>query len=182
MDNIATIRNQIGDNPKVEVERYIGDGVITAFVIHGKNPYEFAVTINEVDETGFEFDSEISKLLFDTAPDVDAAIVIKYKSAAFTDEELQAILTASNNDVDVATAAALRQALGDQARMVSFQHGDRSVSMSDIFKNLMSLLNYYEKRVTNEGANVGASFIIGERTMNDKKKGYRPEDLSRLFE
>jgi len=182
MDNKTTIRNRIGDQPKVEVERYIGDGTITAFVIHGKNPFDFEVLINDVTETNFVFDSEISKLIFDTAPDTDAVIVIKYKSAAFTDAELDSILTTSKNDVDVATAETLRQALGNQARMVSFQHGDRSVSMSDIFKNLMSLLNSYEKRISNEGANTGASFIIGERTMNDKKKGYRPEDLSRLFE
>ena len=183
MDNKTTIRNRIGDQPKVEVERYVGDGTITAFVIHGKNPFDFSVTINDVDEPNFTFDAEISKLIFDTAPVVDAAIVIKYKSAAFTDAELDAILTASGNDIDAATAETLRQALGNQARMVSFQHGDRSVSMSDIFKNLMSLLNSYEKRVSNSGANTGSSFAIGKRTMDEgTKKGYHPEDLSRLFE
>lgn len=176
-----TIRKRIGDEPKTEVEKYIGNGVLTGYDIHGSNPFGFEITINDETTTAFEYDPDIKKVLFDTAPENEAVISIKYKSAAFTDAELTAIYTNAGSDVDKATAEALRQALGSQSRMVSFQHGDRSVSMSDIFKNLMSLLNSYEKRISNAGANSGSSFALGTRTMNDEKKGQTPNDLSRLM-
>lgn len=182
MSMIDTIRNRIGDKPKTEVDRYVGNGTNKSFTIHGKNPFDFVITVNGVQNTAFEYDADISKVIFETAPANEAVIEIKYKSAAFTDAELQAIYVESGNDLDQATAETLRQALGSQARMVSFQHGDRSVSMSDIFKNLMSLLNNYEKKISNSGANSGSSFAIGTRTMmGDKPRDCEPNDISRLF-
>ncbi len=185
MENINTIRNRIGDKYKTEVEQYVGNGTLTGFDIHGKNPYSFEIEVDgdEVSDSAFEYDADIKKILFDTAPGADETVKITYKDNAFTDDELTAIYDASGEDLDKATAEALRQALGDQARMVSFQHGDRSVSMSDIFKNLMSLLNSYEKRISNSGANSGSSFTIGKRTMDESpvNKSNRPDDLSRLL-
>lgn len=178
------IRKRIGDEPKTEIERFVANGELTGFDIHGVNPFGFEVTINDEVEPAenYEYDPDIKKILFDVAPDNEAVIEVKYKVAAFTDAELATIIDASASDVDIATAEALRQALGSQARMVSFQHGDRSVSMSDIFKNLMSLLNSYEKKSSNAGANSGSSFAIGTRTMDDgKSKEYQPDDLSRLM-
>ena len=178
-----TIRKRIGDEPKTEVEKYIGNGELLGYDIHGNNPYNFEITINDVATEAFEYDAEIKKVLFETAPANEAVIEIKYKSAAFTDAELTTIYSNAGDDVDKATDEALRQALGSQSRMVSFQHGDRSVSMSDIFKNLISLLNSYEKRISNTGANSGSSFAIGKRTLDetDAKKAYQPDDLSRLM-
>lgn len=176
-----TIRKRIGDTPKTEVEQYIGNGALTGFDIHATNPFNFEITIDDEATTAFTYDADIKKVLFDAAPDNESVIKIKYKTAAFTDDELTAIGSASGDDLDKATAEALRQALGDQARMVSFQHGDRSVSMSDIFKNLMSLLNSYEKRISNSGSNSGSSFAIGKRTLDEGQTNTRPDDLSRLF-
>lgn len=182
MSMIDTIRSRIGDKPRTEVDRYVGNGENKAFTVHGKNPFAFVITINGVQNTAFEYDEEIAKVIFESAPANEAIIEIKYKSAAFTDAEIQAIINESGDDVDKATAETLRQALGSQARMVSFQHGDRSVSMSDIFKNLMSLLNNYEKKISNSGANSGSSFAIGTRTMTgDRKRDCEPNDISRLF-
>jgi hypothetical protein len=182
MNPIETIRNRIGDQPKTEIERYVGNGTVKSFTINNKNPYEFFVTINGVQNTAFTYDDEIQKLIFETAPANASTIEIKYKYAAFTDAEIQAVLNESGGDVDRATAESLRQALGSQSRMVSFQHGDRSVSMSDIFKNLMALLNSYEKKISNSGANTGSSFAIGTRTMmDDKPRNCEPNDISRLF-
>ena len=180
-NEIDTIRKRIGDEPKTEVEKYIGNGTNTGFDIHGSNAYGFEITIDGTPNTDFEYDGDIKKILFDTAPANESVIEIKYKSAAFTDDELQAIYDASSSNIDQATAEALRQALGSQSRMVSFQHGDRSVSMSDIFKNLMSLLNSYEKRISNEGANTGSSFAIGKRTLDEGHKPQQESDLSRLL-
>lgn len=183
-NEIDTIRKRIGDEPKTEIETYVGNGSLTGFDIHGTNPFGFEVTMTPPADPviTFEYDADIKKLLFASAPDNEVVINIKYKSAAFTDDELTAIYSGANNDLDQATAEALRQAMGSQARMVSFQHGDRSVSMSDIFKNLMSLLNSYEKRITNSGSNSGSSFAIGKRTIDEgPTQPNRPDDLSRLF-
>ena len=182
MSMIDTIRKRIGDEPKTEVERYVGNGTNKGFTVHGNNPFSFVITVNGVQNTAFDYDAEIKKILFETAPANESVIEIKYKSAAFTDDELQAIYVESGSDIDQATAESLRQAMGSQARMVTFQHGDRSVSMSDIFKNLMSLLNSYEKKISNAGANSGSSFAIGTRTMmDDKPRNCEPNDISRLF-
>lgn len=183
MDNKTVIRKRIGDTPKTEVERYSANGSLTGFEIHGSNPFEFEVTMTPAPDPAiaYEYDPDIKKLIFAEAPANDTLIEIKYKNAAFTDAEIDAILESHGSKVDESTAEALRQAMGDQARMVSFQHGDRSVSMSDIFKNLMSLLNQYERRISNSGANSGSSFAIGKRTMDDDQPNTRPDDLSRLF-
>lgn len=184
MENVNTIRKRIGDEPKTDIERYLGNGIETGFDIHGKNAFDFEITMNDevVPAEAYAYDSDINKLLFVTPPENEAILVVKYKTAAFTDAELTAIINASASDVDLATAEALRQALGSQSRMVSFQHGDRSVSMSDIFKNLMSLLNSYEKKSSNSGANSGSSVTSGVRTLDDgKSKAYQPDDLSRLM-
>jgi len=183
--NETTIRNRIGDKPKTEIERYIGNGTLTAFDIHNKNPFDFVITIANslVSSADYEYDSDIEKVIFDTAPANEANMEIKYKYAAFTDLELTQFIADADDDIDKATSEALRQTLGDQARMVSFQHGDRSVSMSDIFKNLSTLLDKYERRITNAGANSGSSFEIGTRTMSDAKQtNGRSTDISRLFE
>lgn len=176
-----TIRKRIGDEPKTEIEQYVGNGSLTGFDIHGSNPFGFEITVNDTPNTAFEYDADIKKVIFETAPANESVVKIKYKTAAFTDAELDAIIAGSGDNIDVATAETLRQALGNQARMVSFQHGDRSVSMSDIFKNLMTLLNSYEKRISNTGANSGSSFAIGKRTLDEGSKEYQPNDLSRLM-
>jgi hypothetical protein len=182
MNNEDIIRNRIGDKPKTEIERYQGNGVITGFDIHNDGAYDFVITFDDeaVDPSLYEYHDDLSRVIFTTAPDNEVIVAIKYKYAAFTDAELTALLTSAGNNVDKATAEALRQALGDQAKMVSFQHGDRSVSLTDIFKNLMSLLDSYEKRITNDGANSGGSFVIGKRTLD---QGHKPQvdDLSRLL-
>ena len=181
--NIVTIRNRIGDASRTEVERYTGNGTRTDYSIQHKNPYGMVITVDGevVDESAYTYDPEIDKILFDTAPANNDVIVIKYNWAAFTDEEYTAFITNAGSDVDKATIEALRQMLGSQARMVTFQQGDRSVSMSDIFNNFMELLDYYEKNVTNAGANSGSGVRMGRRTMDEPRKRHQQSDLSRLI-
>lgn len=182
-EQISVIRKRIGDKPKTEVQKFVGNGTAVAFDIAKDNAYDFVVTVGAVvtPSGDYTYDAEIQKLIFDTAPDSNEQFDVKYKYAAFTDDELEDILGLVDDDIDQATAEALRQVLGDQARMVTFTHGDRTVSMSDVFKNLSSLLDKYERKVTNAGANSGTGFSVGTREMNDKPVYSEPEDLSRLL-
>ena len=134
-----------------------------------------------VDDTAYTYDAEIDKIIFTTAPADGLVIVIKYKWAAFTDTEYTAFLNDKGGDIDGATVEALRQMIGSQARMVTFQQGDRSVSMTDIFNNFMKLLDYYEKLVTNAGANSGSGVTMGRRTLDEPRRRQEHKDLSRLI-
>ena len=180
---IITIRNRIGDTSRVEVERYVGNGTKVDFSIQHKNPFNIVITVDGevVDDTAYTYDAEIDKIIFTTAPADGLVIVIKYKWAAFTDTEYTAFLNDKGGDIDGATVEALRQMIGSQARMVTFQQGDRSVSMTDIFNNFMKLLDYYEKLVTNAGANSGSGVIMGRRTMDEPRRRQEHKDLSRLI-
>lgn len=179
-DDIATIRERIGDEAVKEIEKYASDGTRVDYSIHNKNPFSIKVRVDDTPNSDWTYDAELNKVIFNTAPTNDATISIEYMFAAFTDAEIANMINKADSDLDVATAEALRRALGSQARMVSFQHGDRSVSLSDIFKNLMSLLDRYEKRLSNSGANA-SQVIVGRREMNDEKVVSNPEDISRLF-
>lgn len=179
-EEIATIRERIGDEAVKEIEKYASDGTRVDYAIHNKNPFSITVRVDDTPNSDWTYDAELNKVIFNDAPANNTTIAITYLFAAFTDAEIQSMITKADSDLDVATAEALRRALGSQARMVSFQHGDRSVSLSDIFKNLMSLLDRYEKRVSNTGANA-SQVIVGRREMNDAKIVSNPEDISRLF-
>lgn len=182
MDYKSTIRARIGDKRREVVQKFTGNGTLDNFGIAEKNPFGFEITENDVlvPTDDYTYDADLKKIIFTTAPANESLVIIKYYSNAFTDAEIDLIYQQSGQDIDKATAEALRQALGDQARMVSFQHGDRSVSLSDIFKNLMSLLDSYEKKVSNSGANA-SEVRVGQREMNDRKIVTNPEDISRLF-
>ena len=181
--NIITIRNRIGDTSRTEVERYTGNGTRVDFTIQHKNPFAIVITVDGevIDDSAYTYDPEIDKIIFDTAPANNDVIVIKYNWAGFTDAEYTAFITNAGSDVDKATIEALRQMIGSQARMVTFAQGDRSVSMSDIFNNFMKLLDYYEKNVTNAGANSGSGVTMGRRTMDEPRPRAQQSDLSRLI-
>lgn len=180
---ITTIRNRIGDTAKTEVERYVGNGTRVDYSIQHKNPFNMVITVDGevISADDYTYDPEIDKIIFDTAPANELVIVIKYKWAAFTDEEYTTFITDKSGDVDGATVEALRQMIGSQARMVTFQQGDRSVSMTDIFNNFMKLLDYYEKLVTNAGANSSSGVTMGRRTMDEPRRRQPNSDLSRLI-
>lgn len=180
---ITTIRNRIGDSSKTEVERYTGNGSRVDYSLQHKNPYNMVITIDDtvIADSDYTYDPEIDKVIFNTAPNNNAVIVIKYNWAAFTDAEYTAFLNNVDTNVDRATVEALRQMIGSQARMVTFQQGDRSVSMSDIFNNFMKLLDYYEKLVTNAGANSASGVVMGRRTMDEPRRRQPNSDLSRLI-
>lgn len=182
MEYIDTLRARIGDKVRYQKETYIGNGTLLSFDIHNPNPYRFEVTSNGalVPADTYEYDDDIKKLIFNTAPELNAELVIKYASNAFTDAELQRLYVDSGNDIDQATMEALRRAMADQARLVSFQHGDRSASLSDIFKNLQDLLTSYERKYSNSGANQ-SGFVVGRRHLFDDRRTDQPSDISRLI-
>lgn len=182
MDTIETLRARIGDKVRYHTEQYVGNGALVSFDIHQPNPYRFEITNDGalVSPDTYRYDGDIKKVIFDTAPANNAALVIKYASNAFTDAELGRIYTDSGSDIDQSTMEALRRAMADQARLVSFQHGDRSASLSDIFRNLQDLLSSYERKYSNSGANQ-SGFVVGRRQLFDDRRDDRPSDISRLI-
>lgn len=175
MSNIATFRRKISDRVKAGKDIIEGNGVDRIVSLQNKNVWDVVIAANgdEVDPVDYSVDAEPGRISFNTAPANGVAVSINYLYATYSDTEIEA-LVAETGDVDGAVIAALEELTMDTARFYDFTQGETSEKRSQVFKNLLALLDNYrtKKKEDDEVARRGSGLKVGRRTTG-------PEDRRR---
>lgn len=168
MSDIATVRRKIGDRPKAQNDILEGNGVDRVIDLQHGNVWDVIVRVGEAElpNTEYTIDSQPGRITFTTPPEQAASVRISYLYAAYTDDELTELLT-SEGGVTGAVIACLEELTMETARFYDFTQGETSEKRSQVFKNLVELLNSYKTQKANEDATAkrGSGLTIGKRTV-----------------
>lgn len=183
IEQLTLVRKRIGDDRKTETETFpvtststtvqLQYGNVGLFSVYDTEKSSSALTV----DTDYALDAEAGVITLLYTP-TDSNVVVVYYYYAFTDSELNDLIT--QYGVNGACAEAIRWLMADSARLHDYSRGATSESLSQIYKNLQSMLkDYTVLGTTDDGAPV-ADMRVMKRT-NQYYRGTTdiPSDLSR---
>lgn len=185
IDTLILVRKRIGDDKKTETESIpISDttttvqlafGNATIFSLYDKAKSSSALVVN-VDYT---WDGEAGVITLLYTPSVDSVMTAVYFYYAFTDTELNELI--DDYGVNGACIEAIRWLIADSARLHDYSRGATSESLSQIIKNLQSMLKDYTTALGSDPSGAPALDMKIMKRTNDYYRGTRPSvsDLSR---
>lgn len=171
MTDIATVRRKIGDRTKAQRDIATANGRDRVINLQYQNVFDVVVQVNEAEvTTGFTLQSEAGRIVFDTAPTEGVPIVVDYLYAAFTNQEITDLLE-SEGGVKGAVIACLEELTVDTARFYDFTQGETTEKRSQVFDNLMDLLESYRKQkaADDEAERRGSGMKMGRRTVKARR-------------
>ena len=163
MATINDLRSKIYDKPQVVLDDRIGtgDGVRINFLTRYSPVMDGTLTVTvggvpQIEDTDYTFDYSTGLIAFATQPDADDIILADYSYAAFTDEELQAILDSNGGNINLAAGEALTTLLSSRTKLVSWSKGDTKIDYDRVRSDLKQIADKFiaQGRSESGGANV----------------------------
>lgn len=169
MNKIAAIRRKIGDKVKAQRDIVMGNSGERTIHLQYESVFEVIVQIDYVEQTegtDYSVDYQAGRIVFQNPPVEGSRVTIDYLYAAYSNEELQGLIDETGS-VNGAVIACLEELTMETARFYDFTQGETSEKKSQVFKNLMALLDSYRAKETadNEAASKGSGVSIGKRTI-----------------
>jgi len=185
IDNITLIRKRIGDNKKTETESLALTPTTIAvqlqynnaeiFSLHDKNQSSSIL----VENTDYTFDTETGVISLLYTPQDGSVLTATYYYYAFSQAELEDLQ--ASYGTNGAVVEALRWLIADSARLHDYSRGATSESLSQIIKNLQSMLDDYQKNLNTIDDDTPTSNLTIKKRTNQFYRGTTdiPFDLSR---
>jgi hypothetical protein len=186
MITVENLRKKVVDPTYDKIENFLGDGTTKIFEL-GKSPsFDEIIKDNNtvVPSANYTLNEDTGYIVFNTAPITAHVIIVQYKYAAFTDDELTDIIADHTKSTDIATLYAsaiecIERLMFDSARRFRYQEGQTEMNPEKVFDNLKQMLDKF-KELLIESENSGS----GARVMNRIHPAYEDEeetqDLTRL--
>lgn len=183
IDNQTLVRKRIGDDRKTETESLpINETTVTVQLRYSNATIFSLIDRNKssvalVENTDYTLHSESGIITLLYTPDPDSTLIAVYYYYAFTDAEIDDLINAYG--INGACAEAIRWLIADSSRLHDYSRGATSESLSQIVKNLQSMLKDYSRMGdSTTGKPVGMTIL--KRT-NDwyRTKTTETQDLSR---
>lgn len=162
MTDLQSVRYKIGDFPIDHEEFFTGNGQKTIYRLSFGGIQNCVVTVNSVvqtDITHYKIDVRTGTIVFTTAPTSGHAIGIVYEYSAFTDAEIDDILTDQSN-VNSAVLFCIDAMLAESARRHSYSQGQTKMNVNEVFEHFQKLRETY------------ASYESMPRVVNKKSRFY----------
>jgi hypothetical protein len=184
IDNTQLVRRRLGDSRKDNTETFATTEDTLTYILGYEN-----ITIESV----YDLNKSSSPLVLDTdyqigltsniltllyTPDRDSTLTVNYHYYAFLDSELDELIDAYG--VNGACIEAVRWLIADASRLHDYSRGATSESLSQIIKNLQTMLRDYQTLGDPTTGEALVDMKVLKRT-NDYYRGTRtlPSDLSR---
>lgn len=164
VDDISLVRMKLGDSLKIGLDRDTGDGTVKVFVLTHKNIQDYIVTVGGVEKTEtIDYIASVAdgSIKFNTAPSNAAEIVVEYKYAAFTDDEISTLID-TYGSVNSAVIEAIKVLMADAARRFDYTQGDTDMKPSQVFTHLKDLLSIYQKSLPPQFVNLTSKHYESE--------------------
>lgn len=175
-EEISRVRRRIGDGEKHGLDSFTGDGETTTLNLEFKNVYAVEVTINQatLPPVAYTLNQKAGKLILEAAPAQDDKIIVNYKYAGYTDEDIEVLI--NNYGVEGAIVEALQELLVDSARLYDYQQGQTVDKRSQVFDHLKDLLKSAKDDFVATKSN---GVRLGRRNPDERKPSVGRVDLSR---
>lgn len=169
MSEIAAIRRKIGDKVKAQRDIVMGNSGERTIHLQYESVFEVIVQIDYVEKTegvDYSVDYQAGRIVFQNPPVEGERVTVDYLYAAYSNEELQGLIDETGS-VNGAVIACLEELTMETARFYDFTQGETSEKKSQVFKNLMALLDSYRAKETadNETKSKGSGVSVGKRTV-----------------
>lgn len=181
IDSLQLVRRRIGDVRKDNAEKFelssdnrvftLAFDNVTILLVKDSNKETALATSSDYSLTG-------NVLTLNYEPENDGMLSVNYTYHAFTDDELNELI--DQFGVNGACAEAVRWLIADAARLHDYSRGATSESLSQVTKNLQSMLKSYATLGDTEDGVPSADMKVLKRTNSYYKntKTYKV-DLSR---
>lgn len=182
IDNIQLVRRRIGDARKDNIERFAITPEANTFALAFENATVDSVYDTGlgqlIEDTGYTMGAAPNELVLLYEGDEGNELVVTYHYYAFTYDELSELVTSYG--VNGACVEAVRWLIADSARLHDYSRGATSENLSQVIKNLQSMLKDYIALGDTEDGSPVADMKILKRT-NKYYNGKRElrTDLSR---
>lgn len=159
MTKIEELRLKIMDRPQAALNERVGtgDGIKRIFKLACAPVMRGSVLIqaggepmNEGDD--FSLDYSSGKLTFIEAPEDKAAIVASYDFAAFSDEELEMLVSRASGNLALAASEALNALLSDRNRLITWTRNDTRLDFDRLRDSLKELSEKYASQGRSEAS------------------------------
>lgn len=139
MTNLELCRNAIGDSKQYFEDTFVGDGSDTRYKLsHGRVSADSeTVYVDGTETSDYTLTDDTGVLVFDTAPADGKKVLVAYQFSAFTDTELNDLI--SSYGVKMASVKAIEFLMADSARRFDYSVGKEDMKPSQIFKHLEQL-------------------------------------------
>ncbi len=160
---LQRLRLKVADKPRQIINEEIGAGnsVLTTFqvqlwpILTGSDVIKLRTGVAEVlqvRDVDYIIDLDTGVITFTTTPLGGVVVIASYKWFAFTDAELEDLLTQVDNSVVRAAIEVIRWLLADTDRFIKYTFGQESVDRSASREGLKNLLEELKAQM---GAPVG---------------------------
>jgi len=166
MTNREKLRLEIGDNNKVIVDDKFGGGDaytkyfrLSMFPIRSTTEKITLDNVAQVRDTNYTIDNSTGLITMTTAPGNGAVLIAQtYLFNAFSDTELDDILSQYGSDLNMAAAHCCRALATSAAKFFVYTSGDERVDRTKESENFRKMAEAYEAKATKEqssGIDVG---------------------------
>lgn len=178
-EQVAIVRRKIGDKAKAQKDVSTGNGVERSYHLEYENAWGLIVVVGGAEKESpadYTLDDQAGRVVFEEAPADGALISIDYQWAAFTDPEIEALITETGS-VDGAVVEALEELTVNASRLYDYRRDQTSVSRSQIYKQLKEMLDYYRDQAKAKRSGVKIRKRVHPLYESEPRL---PGDLSRL--
>ncbi len=158
MDNRAQLRLDIGDNQKVAVAEKFGkgDGVtkyfrLSMYPISADSDIITSGGSAQTRNTDYTIDNQLGLIALVSAPSNGTVLLAQvYKYYAFSDTEIDDILTAQGNDRNKSAAHACRILATNAAKLFMYWSGDEHLDRTKESAHFLAMAKEWENKGTSE--------------------------------
>ena len=159
MTNREKLRMLIGDRDKVlsEPDAFgTGDGAtkyfrLSLFPIHATTEVVVVDNVAQTRTSDYTIDNDTGLLTFASAPSNGAVVKAQaYTYNAFSDDEIDQILSDYGNDLNLSAAHCCRALATDAARFFAYSSGDEKVDRTKESEHFLRLAEMYEAQAARE--------------------------------
>jgi len=181
MTDLDVFKRYIGYKVKADQDTFTGNGSTLSVNLRYENIFGVEVYFNDELQpiSSYTVDSEPGVITFTDAPPDQMVVTINYKFAPFTDAEATELI--ATYGLERAVVEALRELLANQSRMMNYKHADTEVDHSQVFKQIKTLLEYYEKQTFKDESGEVSGLTLSRRVDPRGDKTCREQDISRLY-
>ncbi len=171
MTNREQLRLDIGDNQKVSVAEKFGkgDGVtkyfrLSMYPISNDSDIITSGGSAQTRDTDYTIDNQLGLITMTAAPTNGTALIAQiYKYYAFSDNELDDILTAQGSDRNKSAAHCCRVLATNAAKLFAYWSGDEHIDRTKESEHFRAMADSWEnKGVTEESGTIDIAVVRSE--------------------
>lgn len=180
LTNLQKLRLMIRDKEKRKTDETIGLGdgsrqlwMMEMFPIKSGSQTIVVNSTVQVAETDYTLDTDTGLLSFldGHTPAADKVIkALTYSYYAFSDADLNEILSQTSNVLLIAAAQALRTLAADAARLFTWTSGDEKVDSSKVASNLLKVAETMEQKAKTVPASAAETWEVELEDFGDLEK------------